>query len=39
LNSCLDTGLLARQFGIHAPPWQEGVRHALAALANCRNLV
>jgi len=38
-NSCLDTSLLARQFGIHAPSWQEGVRHALAALANCRNLV
>ncbi|WP_183015136.1 dTDP-4-dehydrorhamnose reductase [Achromobacter sp. UMC46] len=38
LNSCLDTGLLERQFGIHAPPWQEGVRHALAAIAGSRNL-
>jgi dTDP-4-dehydrorhamnose reductase len=23
-------------FGIHAPPWQEGVAHALATLAGCR---
>ncbi len=38
LNSCLDTGLLAQRFGIHAPPWQEGVRHALAAMAGSRNL-
>ncbi|MCY1206492.1 dTDP-4-dehydrorhamnose reductase [compost metagenome] len=35
-NSCLDTRLLARVFGIHAPPWQEGVAHALATLAGCR---
>ncbi|NMK47491.1 dTDP-4-dehydrorhamnose reductase [Achromobacter sp. Bel] len=38
LNSCLDTGLLERQFGIHAPPWRDGVRHALAAMAGSRNL-
>jgi len=38
LNSCLDTRLLTQQFGIHAPPWQEGVRHALAAMAGSRNL-
>ncbi|MNV91612.1 dTDP-4-dehydrorhamnose reductase [compost metagenome] len=38
LNSCLDTGLLERRFGIHAPPWQDGVRHALAAIAGSRNL-
>lgn len=38
LNSCLDTRLLTQRFGIHAPPWQEGVRHALAAMAGSRNL-
>lgn len=38
LNSCLDTRLLAGTFGIHAPPWQDGVRHALAAIAGSRNL-
>jgi dTDP-4-dehydrorhamnose reductase len=38
LNSCLDTGLLAQRFGIYAPPWQEGVRHALAVMAGSRNL-
>jgi len=39
LNSCLDTGLLARVFGIHAPPWQDGVVHALAALSGSRGLL
>lgn len=38
LNSCLDASLLARTFGIHPPPWQDGVRHALAAIAGSRNL-
>ncbi|MCY1509592.1 dTDP-4-dehydrorhamnose reductase [compost metagenome] len=37
LNSCLDTRRLARVFGIHAPPWQDGVAHALAALAGSRS--
>lgn len=38
LNSCLDTSRLERHFGIVAPPWQTGVTHALAALADSRNL-
>jgi len=38
LNSCLDARLLARVFGIHAPPWQDGVAHALAVLASGRGL-
>lgn len=38
LNSRLDTRLLARVFGIHAPPWRDGVAHALATLAGSRGL-
>ncbi|WP_454673572.1 dTDP-4-dehydrorhamnose reductase [Achromobacter pestifer] len=38
LNSCLDTGLLTQHFGIRSPPWQDGVRHVLAAIAGSRNL-
>lgn len=37
-NSRLDTRLLARVFGIHAPPWRDGVAHALATLAGSRGL-
>ncbi|MGY6269564.1 dTDP-4-dehydrorhamnose reductase [Achromobacter denitrificans] len=39
MNSRLDTRLLARVFGIHAPPWHDGVVHALAALASGRDAV
>lgn len=38
LNSRLDCRLLERTFGIRAPHWEEGVVHALAAIANSRNL-
>lgn len=38
LNSCLDTRLLTQHFGVRAPPWQDGVRHVLAAIAGSRNL-
>ncbi|WP_336731013.1 dTDP-4-dehydrorhamnose reductase [Achromobacter ruhlandii] len=37
-NSRLDCRLLARTFGIRAPHWEEGVTHALAAIADSRNL-
>ncbi len=30
LNSRLDTGLLQRTFGLHLPPWQQGVDRMLA---------
>lgn len=38
LNSRLDSRLLERTFGIRAPHWEEGVMHALAAIADSRNL-
>lgn len=38
LNSRLDSRLLERTFGIRAPHWEEGVLHALAAIADSRNL-
>lgn len=38
MNSRLDCRLLERTFGIHAPHWEEGVQHALAAIADSRNL-
>lgn len=38
LNSRLDSRLLERTFGIRAPHWEEGVVHALAAIADSRNL-
>lgn len=37
-NSRLDSRLLERTFGILAPHWEEGVRHALATIADSRNL-
>lgn len=37
-NSRLDSRLLERTFGIHAPHWEDGVRHVLAAIADSRNL-
>ena len=38
LNSRLDSRLLERTFGLRAPHWEEGVMHALAAIADSRNL-
>ena len=38
LNSRLDCRLLERTFGLRAPHWEEGVLHALAAIADSRNL-
>lgn len=38
LNSRLDCRLLERTFGLRAPHWEEGVLHALAAIAGSRNL-
>ena len=38
LNSRLDSRLLERTFGIRAPHWEDGVTHALAAIADSRNL-
>jgi dTDP-4-dehydrorhamnose reductase len=32
-NSCLDTGKIRANFGIDLPPWQDGVRAVLEALA------
>ncbi len=32
-NSRLDTGKLRRTFGLHLPPWQDGVRSVVAELA------
>ncbi len=37
-NSRLDSRLLERTFGILAPHWEDGVRHALATIADSRNL-
>lgn len=37
-NSRLDSRLLERTFGIRAPHWETGVIHALAAIADSRNL-
>lgn len=37
LNSRLDSRLLERTFGIRAPHWEDGVTHALAAIADSRN--
>ena len=37
-NSRLDSRLLERTFGILAPHWEDGVRHALATIAAIRNL-